>query len=78
MLGFIFGQIVTRLPPFGQFRSTPERAAEVITRVVTDRSGATGVYLDEKGGRMRGSALAEDPQFQDRVIAETRTFLAEQ
>lgn len=76
LLSFVFGQIITRLPPFGQFRSTPERAARIITAVLTDSSGRTGVYFDEKGQPMRGSVLAEDPAFQDRVIAETRAFLA--
>lgn len=73
---FLFAQVITRLPPFAQFRSTPERAARVITAVATDMSGPTGVYFDEKGQEMRGSALAHDPQFQDRVIAQTRAFLA--
>jgi len=76
LLHFVFGQVITRLPPFGQFRSTPEQAARVIARVLTDRGRASGVYFDEKGRPMRGSALAHDPAFQDRVIAETRAFLS--
>lgn len=70
------GRIVMRLPPFGRYRSTPERAAQVLTTILTDRLGRTGIYYDEKGVPMTGSILAEDPTFQDRVLAETRTFLA--
>jgi hypothetical protein len=39
-------------------------------------SGATGVYYDEKGHPMLGSALVRDPAFQDRVVVETRALLA--
>jgi len=76
IVSFIFGQIVTRLPPFRQYRSTPERAAHIITKILTDQSGKTGTYYDEKGEPMSGSALAHDHEFQNRVIAETRAFLA--
>lgn len=74
-VSFIFAQIITRLPPFGQFRSTPERAARTLVQVLVDGSGATGVYFDEKGRPMRGSNLAHDPAFQNQVLAETRAFL---
>lgn len=76
LLAFLFAQVMTRLPPFRRFRSTPARAAEMIVRVLTDHSGSTGVYFDEKGQPMRGSPLVHDPAFQDRVLAETRAFLA--
>jgi len=72
----LLGQIVMRLPPFGRYRSTPERAGRLIADVLTDRSGRTGIYYDEKGQPMTGSPLAHDPAFQDRVLAETRAFLA--
>lgn len=75
-VSFLFGQIITRVPPFAKFRSTPERSAKIITQVLTDRSGQTGVYFDEKGRPMRGSDIAHDAQFQDRVLAETRAFIA--
>ncbi len=48
----------------------------MITKILTDTSGRTGVYYDEGGHPMQGSALVRDPKFQDRVIAETRAFLA--
>lgn len=72
---FIFS-IITHFPPFAKYRSTPERAARVITKVLTDETEKTGVYYDEKGEPMGGSALVSDPKFQDRVLAETRAFLS--
>ncbi len=59
-----------------KFLSTPKRAARVITRILTDASGQTGVYYDEGGHPMLGSALVRDPKFQDRVVAETRALLS--
>jgi NAD(P)-dependent dehydrogenase (short-subunit alcohol dehydrogenase family) len=75
-LRFLFSQVITRLPPFSRYRSTPERAAHVITKIVTDKSGSTAVYYDEKGQPMTGSALVHDSAYQARVVAETRAFLA--
>ena len=48
----------------------------MITRVVINASGQTGVYYDEGGRPMLGSALVRDRKFQDRVVAETRALLA--
>lgn len=76
LLVFLFSQVITRLPPFSRYRSTPERSARTITHVLTDSSGKTGVYFDEKGKPMHGSALAHNLGFQDRLLAETREFLA--
>jgi hypothetical protein len=59
--------------PFIKIMSTPEQAARVITAIVTDASGHAGVYYDERGRPMRGSALVPDPNF--RVVAETRALL---
>lgn len=73
---FLFGQIITRLPPFSRYRSSPDRAALVISRIVTDTSGGTGAYYDHAGRPAAGSVLVRDPKFQDRVVAETRAFLA--
>ncbi|HEX4136116.1 MAG TPA: SDR family NAD(P)-dependent oxidoreductase [Bryobacteraceae bacterium] len=68
--------IVPLLVPFVKVLSTPKRAARVFTKVLTDTSGQTGVYYDEGGHPMQGSALVRDPKFQDRVVAETRALLA--
>lgn len=74
-LRFVFGQVVTRFPPFARYRSTPDHAARVIAEILTDDSEDTGVYYDEKGRPMRGSTLMHDPKFQDRVVTETRALL---
>lgn len=71
----LFAQVITRLPPFSRYRTTPERAAEVIARILTDTSCGTGIYFSEKGQPMEGSLFARDPRMQDRVLAETRAFL---
>jgi NAD(P)-dependent dehydrogenase (short-subunit alcohol dehydrogenase family) len=68
--------LVPLFMPFMKFLSTPKRAARVITKILSDESGRTGVYYDESGHPMLGSVLARDPEFQDRVVAETRALLA--
>jgi NAD(P)-dependent dehydrogenase (short-subunit alcohol dehydrogenase family) len=67
---------VPLLRPFIKILSTPKQAARVITKILTDASGQTGVYYDEGGRPMLGSTLVRDPKFQDRVVAETRALLA--
>jgi hypothetical protein len=73
---YIIPLLIPLLMPFMKFLSTPKRAARVITKILTDKSVQTGVYFDESGHPMLGSALVCDPQFQDRVVAETRALLA--
>lgn len=73
---FLFGHLMAIIPPFSKYSSTPEKSAKVITKVLTDERGKTGVYYDEKGEPMLGSGLSRDPNFQDRVVAETRALLA--
>jgi NAD(P)-dependent dehydrogenase (short-subunit alcohol dehydrogenase family) len=68
--------LVPLLMPFIKILSTPRRAARVITKIMIDASGQTGVYFDEGGHPMLGSALVRDPKFQDRIVAETRALLA--
>jgi NAD(P)-dependent dehydrogenase (short-subunit alcohol dehydrogenase family) len=68
--------LVPLLMPFMKFLSTPKRAGRVVTQVLIDASGQTGVYYDEGGHPMLGSALVRDPAFQDRVVAETRALLS--
>ena len=68
--------LVPLLMPFMTFLSTPKRAARVITKILTDGSGPTGVYFGEGGQVMAGSPLVRDLEFQDRVVAETRALLA--
>jgi NAD(P)-dependent dehydrogenase (short-subunit alcohol dehydrogenase family) len=76
LLRFLWKYVLALLAPFIKYWSTPARAAKVVTSAVLNESGATGVYYDERGQPMRGSALVRDPEFQDRVVAETRALLA--
>jgi hypothetical protein len=48
----------------------------VISRILLDTSGQTGVYYDEGGHPMLASEQVRDPKFQDRIVAETRAFLS--
>jgi NAD(P)-dependent dehydrogenase (short-subunit alcohol dehydrogenase family) len=72
---FVVPLLVPVLMPFIKILSTPKRAARVITKILIDGSGKTGVYYDEGGKPMQGSAVVRDPKFQDRVVAETRALL---
>jgi NAD(P)-dependent dehydrogenase (short-subunit alcohol dehydrogenase family) len=67
---------VSRLAPFIRYWSTSARAGKLITNAALNEPGVTGVYYDERGEPMLGSALVRDPEFQDRVVAETRALLA--
>ena len=73
---FIIPLLVPLLMPFIKILSTPKRAAHVITKIMTDASGQAGVYYDEGGHPMQGSALVHNPKFQDRVVGETRALLS--
>jgi NAD(P)-dependent dehydrogenase (short-subunit alcohol dehydrogenase family) len=73
---YLIPLLVPLLMPFIKVLSTPKRAARVLTKVMIDASGQTGVYYDEGGHPMLGSALVRDPNFQDRVVAETRALLS--
>jgi NAD(P)-dependent dehydrogenase (short-subunit alcohol dehydrogenase family) len=68
--------VLSPLAPFIKYWSNPKTAAQVIAKVLTDDSGRTGVYYDEKGRPMSGSTLVRDPEFSGRVVAETRALLA--
>ena len=73
---FVLPLLVPLFMPFMDFLSTPQRAGRVISKILTDPTGRTGVYYDQGGRPMTGSALVCDQQFQDRVVAETRALLA--
>jgi NAD(P)-dependent dehydrogenase (short-subunit alcohol dehydrogenase family) len=68
--------ILPLFAPFVKYWSTPGRAARVCTRILTATSAETGVYYDENGHPIRASVQVRDPQFAERVVAETRGFLA--
>ncbi len=76
-LQFIAKYVMSPLAPFIKYWSTPQIAARVITKILTDESNATGVYYDEKGRPMHASTQVSDPAFSDRVVAETREFLTQ-
>jgi hypothetical protein len=74
-LRFLGKYVLSPLAPFIKYWSTPARAAKIITNAVLNESGGTGVYYDERGRPMLGSTLVRDPEFQERVVAETRALL---
>jgi NAD(P)-dependent dehydrogenase (short-subunit alcohol dehydrogenase family) len=76
MAKFIIPLLVPLLMPFVKVLSTPKRAARMLTKVLINASGQTGVYFDEGGHPMLGSVRVRDPKFQDRVVAETRALLS--
>ena len=75
-LRFLGNNILPLLAPHIKYWSTPKRAARVTTKVLIDVSGQTGIYYDEGGHPMLGSALVRDPKFTERVVAETRVLLS--
>ena len=74
-LRFLLKYLLTLLAPFIKYWSTPKRAARVVTKILINASGQTGIYYDDGGHPMLGSALVRDPKFTDRVVAETRASL---
>src|SRR3984957_9583543 len=71
-LRFLANYLLPLLAPRIKYWSTPKKAACLETKVLIDSSGQTGVYYDEGGRPLLGSALVCNPKFQDRVVAETR------
>jgi NAD(P)-dependent dehydrogenase (short-subunit alcohol dehydrogenase family) len=76
-LRFIAKYLLSPLAPHIKYWSAPELTAPVITNVLLNKEGKTGIYYDEKGHPMQASALVRDPQFRARVVAETRALVAE-
>jgi NAD(P)-dependent dehydrogenase (short-subunit alcohol dehydrogenase family) len=75
---YIMPLLVPLLMPFVKILSTSKRAGRVISKILADTSGQTGIYYDEGGHPMPGSTLVRDPKFTERVVAETRALLATQ
>ncbi len=75
-LRFLSKYVLSLLAPHIKYWSTPKLAAPVVTKVLLNELGKTGEYYDEKGEPMLGSVLVRDPNFQYRVVAETRALLA--
>jgi NAD(P)-dependent dehydrogenase (short-subunit alcohol dehydrogenase family) len=74
-LRFLSKYVLSLLAPHMKYWSTPKLAAPMITKVLLNESGETGIYYDEKGQPMLGSAQVRDLKFQDRVVTETRALL---
>ena len=72
----VLSKALAPIAPILPHFSTPQRAARIITNVLTDGSNATGIYYDENGKPMKASKQVSDPKFADRFIAETRALLA--
>jgi len=73
---FLLKYILPLLAPYIKYWSTPKQAARVITKVLMNDSGATGVYYDDKGIPMLSSQRVRDNKFTARVVSETRALLA--
>ena len=73
---FLLKYVLTLFAPFVRYWSTSKRAAQVITEVLMNESGQTGVYYDENGHPMLASQRVRDPEFTARVVTETRALLA--
>jgi NAD(P)-dependent dehydrogenase (short-subunit alcohol dehydrogenase family) len=76
LVKYIIPLLVPLVMPFMKILSTSKRAARVISKILTDTSGQSGIYYDEGGQPMPGSTFVRDPKFQDRIVAETRALLA--
>lgn len=74
--GYVAPILVPLFMPFVDSLNTPKKAAQVITRLLTDPSVKTGTYYDQRGNPKIPSIVAREPEFQDRVVAETRALLA--
>jgi len=48
----------------------------MVTKILINASGQTGIYYDDGGHPMLGSTLVRDPKFAKRVVAETRALLS--
>ena len=76
VLRLVMKYALSPLAPHLKYMGNPKSAARVIVGVLTDDAGGTGGYFDERGRPMNGSALVREPEFEDRVMAETRALLA--
>jgi NAD(P)-dependent dehydrogenase (short-subunit alcohol dehydrogenase family) len=75
-LRFLSKYVLSLLAPHIKYWSNPKLAAPMITKLLLNESSTTAIYYDEKGKPMHGSAQVRDPEFQDRVVAETRVLLS--
>jgi NAD(P)-dependent dehydrogenase (short-subunit alcohol dehydrogenase family) len=76
LLRFVGKYVLSVFAPFIKYWSTPARAAKAITNALLNESRGTGLYHNERGQPMLGSTQVRDPEFQDRVVEETRSLLS--
>jgi len=76
MAKYVAPWLVPFFLPFVDSLNTPKRAARVITRLLLDPSVQSGTYYDQRGNPKVPSVIAREPEFQDRVLHETRELLA--
>ena len=74
--GYVAPLFVPLFMPFVDSLNTPKKAAQVITRLLTDPSVKSRTYYDQRGNPKIPSIIAREPEFQDRVVSETRALLA--
>ena len=72
---FLLKYVLTLFAPHVKYWSTPERAAKMITHVLTT-PGRTGTYFDDGGEPMLASERVRDPAFRSLVVMQTRGLLA--
>jgi NAD(P)-dependent dehydrogenase (short-subunit alcohol dehydrogenase family) len=75
-LRLLLKYVLPLLAPFMKYWSTPTRAARVVSTILLNESGQSGIYYDDGGHPMLGSALVRDPEFSARVVAQTRDLLS--
>jgi hypothetical protein len=61
---------------FIKISSTSKRAAREITKILINASGQTGVYYERAAARCEALRSCAIRRSRDRVVAETRAFLA--
>ena len=59
---FVLKYILPLLAPFKKNWSSPKRAARVVTKILINASGQTGIYYDDRGSPMLGSAARARPE----------------
>jgi hypothetical protein len=76
VLRLVMKYVISPIAPFFPLCTNPRTAGRLISGILTDERTGTGVYRDERGRPMRGSTLVHDPEFDARVVAETRALLS--
>jgi NAD(P)-dependent dehydrogenase (short-subunit alcohol dehydrogenase family) len=73
---FVLHHVLPWLAPRRKYWSSPQRAGREAAKILLNESGQTGIYYDDSGQPMLGSALVRNPEFSARVVSETRALLS--